>query len=766
MSLQFILLMNLYRLAITFFIISISALNGELFSQYTASGKIVDSKTGDPLSFANIKYSTNNTVADVNGNFSFVNEESSVHMEVSYIGYLPFVLDTFVSSRSNNFGTIRLIADSKTISEITITSGKYIRSIENVTVSMESLKPEFLEKNNTVRFDNILEKIPGVSYVDGQANIRGGSGFTYGAGSRVLILYDNIPALQFDSAFPNWSNIPVESIVKVEVMKGAGSALYGSSAMNGVINILSRYAKKDPFLKIKTFFTFYDSPADTVKKWWDTGNPYKFGISAEYAKKIGKLDMVTSILYQNDPKNFKKDCNSQLGRATLKLDYHINDVFTIGLHSNLNTENRTTFYYWKNSTSGAYIGDEASYSTEAIKVFVFDPHMTYFTKKGSKHTLQSRIYYVTNYLTEEKSNISINTFAEYQYQKNLADLGLIITGGLVNSQGRTDTRHYVDTVFVASNTSLYMQTEKKLWNRLNLDLGARYEINYVKGPKIIDGKDVSDKYKTESKPIFRAGLNYKLFKYTNLRTSWGQGFRYPAIAEKYTNTFTGSLLILPNTDLKSETGYTMEAGIRQGYKLFGLKGFADIAVFQSEYDNMIEYLLKFDKRLYFSAENVGNTIIKGMEFTSGFALDLGQFNLDFTGGYQYIDPRYKNFEDVKNTVSNDTVNILKYRYRHSYRFDSELTYKNFSLGFGSSYNSFMVSVDRLLEQPIIVKGVKEYRTINNKGTNVYRLRGGYKFKKLDFLLNVDNLFNKEYSVRPGLLEAPRSFTFNVSYTID
>lgn len=740
----------------------------EVFSQGMISGKVVDQKTGEALSFANVRNGNKNTVADMNGQFKLFCDDNNVSLTLSYIGYLSFNLDTIIGNGNTDLGIIKMSEDIKTIGEVTITSGKFRQSIEEVTVSMESLKPGFLEKNNTVRFDNILEKIPGVSFVDGQVNIRGGSGFTYGAGSRVLILYDNIPALQFDSAFPNWSNIPVESIAKVEVMKGAGSALYGSSAMNGVINILSRYAKKEPFFRVKTFYTIYDSPADTLKKWWDSGNPYKFGISGEFARKIKKLDLVSTIFYQNEPISYKKDCKSQIGRATLKLDYHINEVLTIGLHSNLNTENRTTFYYWENSTSGGYIGDKSSYSTEAIKVLVFDPHMIYFTKKGSKHTLQSRIYYVTNYLTEERSNNSINTFAEYQYQKNLASLGLTVTSGLVNSRGRTDARHYGDTVFVASNTAFYLQAEKKMWDRLRIDFGARYEINSVHGPKIIDGEDISDKYQTESKPIFRAGMNYRLFRYTNLRASWGEGFRYPAIAEKFTNALSGSVLILPNPELKSETGYSMEAGIRQGYKFSGLKGFADLAVFQSEYDNMIEYILKFTNRLFFSAENVGNTIIRGLEFSTGFEMKIGKANLNFTGGYMYTDPKYKNFddEDVKKTVSNDTVNILKYRYRHTYRFDGELTYNNFSIGFGSSYSSFMISVDRLLEQEIIVRGVKEYRAANNSGANVFRFRTGYKFRNFDFLLNIDNLFNKEYSVRPALLEPPRSFTLNVIYTID
>ncbi|MEZ4907929.1 MAG: TonB-dependent receptor [Saprospiraceae bacterium] len=245
----------------------------------------------------------------------------------------------------------------------------------------------------------------------------------------------------------------------------------------------------------------------------------------------------------------------------------------------------------------------------------------------------------------------------------------------------------------------------------------------------------------------------------------GQGFRYPAIAEKFTNAISGNILVLPNPELESETGYTAELGLRQGYKLFGLKGYIDLSVFQSEYDNMIEFNIKYNKRLYFAAENIGNTIIKGYEISTGFTGNIKDFRYSFIGGYLYVDPKYKEFtEEIERTTSVD-YNVLKYRYRHTFRLDLDLNYKKFNLGIGSSYNSFMEAVDKILEQDIFINGSKDYRENHMYGTNVYRFRVGYEYKEYDFTFNIDNLFNKEYSVRPGLLEAPRSFTFNLTYTI-
>ena len=61
-----------------------------------------------------------------------------------------------------------------------------------------------------------MEQVPGVTIIDGQANIRGGSGFSYGAGSRVLLLVDDLPMLAADAGDIKWSFLPVENLEQVE----------------------------------------------------------------------------------------------------------------------------------------------------------------------------------------------------------------------------------------------------------------------------------------------------------------------------------------------------------------------------------------------------------------------------------------------------------------------------------------------------------------------------------------------------------------------
>ena len=75
--------------------------------------------------------------------------------------------------------------------------------------------------------------MPGVDINDKQPSIRGGNGWTYGVGSRSLVLVDGMSALSSGNGAINWNIVPLENIEQVEVMKGASSVLYGSSALNG-----------------------------------------------------------------------------------------------------------------------------------------------------------------------------------------------------------------------------------------------------------------------------------------------------------------------------------------------------------------------------------------------------------------------------------------------------------------------------------------------------------------------------------------------------
>src|SRR5256886_14181134 len=73
-----------------------------------------------------------------------------------------------------------------------------------------------------------------------RSNIRGSTGYVQGLGSRVLLLVDGVPANQGDRGGINWDLVPLDRVERVEGVKGAGSSLYGSAALGGVVNLITR----------------------------------------------------------------------------------------------------------------------------------------------------------------------------------------------------------------------------------------------------------------------------------------------------------------------------------------------------------------------------------------------------------------------------------------------------------------------------------------------------------------------------------------------
>lgn len=126
-----------------------------------------------------------------------------------------------------------------------------------------------ISPNSTDRPERNAEYDAGVDINDKQPSIRGGNGWTYGVGSRSLVLIDGMSALTSGTGIINWNIVPLENIEQVEVMKGASSVLYGSSALNGVINIRTKRPSLTPVTTLRTYLGIYGDPDNEEYRWSD-----------------------------------------------------------------------------------------------------------------------------------------------------------------------------------------------------------------------------------------------------------------------------------------------------------------------------------------------------------------------------------------------------------------------------------------------------------------------------------------------------------------
>jgi len=730
---------------------------------YVLSGNIVDATNKEPLAFATLSVSVDGDMhgaqSDYDGNYELKLPYGDHLLSVNYVGYQT--LQVLLENKSERFllKDIELEPSANIIQELVVTGNKYEKPLSEVTVSMEVLKADLINNSNTVTIDQGLRKVPGVNIVDGQANIRGGSGFSYGAGSRVLLLMDEIPFQQADAGFPNWNFVPIENIKQVEVIKGASSALYGSSALNGIINIRSAYATNTPYTSVSTFGTIYENPSRDYDLWYGDEQPNEQGLSFAHRSKLtDKLGLVSGGYFFRQ-KNWRRTEFRERGRINVNLDYKINDILSVALKSNVQLSDQSSLLLWNGLDSLMYepftIGEtQSGTSTKSTKIAI-DPIIKLQLPGNAQLRFQGRFYSTDNRAINDQSNQARNYYSELQYRKQFTE-DFTVTTGLTRSTTDASAALFGNQDFEGVNIAYYVQGDAKVWDKLNLNLGLRYEYFELSDPETTDSDD---------KIVGRFGLNYELGKFSFLRASFGQGFRYPTIAERYITTSVGAFNIIANPALQSEDGWSAELGMKQGIAFSKWKGYVDLSVFVNRYENMTEFVFgAYNGSIGFRSENIGDTDIRGVELTIAGQGQIGTWPTQVLAGYTYIDPTFQEFTQEIANLSSADFNVLKYRFKHTAKFDveSNIAKSPFHVGVAMNYTSFMEAIDVAFLG--FIPGLQDWRETNDSGNAIFSARIRYDINdKFNISAIGKNLTNRQYTLRPALIEAPRNYTLKLDY---
>src|ERR1700756_4825026 len=295
--------MSLRLLCIFLFV---SFISYSSFSQQTGvlKGVVYDFTTHEKLPGATIRLVNNlnkGAATDIDGKYLLELDTGYHQLICSYIGLRNDTFSVYIIANVIKEQDIHLKSYAKTLETVVVSSGKFDQRIEDITVSMEVLKPKLISAKNTTSIETALEQVPGLSIIDNDPQIRGGSGFTFGVGSRVAILVDGIPMLSGDAGRPEWSYIPVENIEQVEVIKGASSVLYGSSALNGVINVRTAYPRSKPKTVISVSTGMYSLPEAPADNWYNKTIPGLANINFLHSRIIkSNIDLVVGGNFNMD----------------------------------------------------------------------------------------------------------------------------------------------------------------------------------------------------------------------------------------------------------------------------------------------------------------------------------------------------------------------------------------------------------------------------------------------------------------------------------
>lgn len=728
---------------------------------------------------------------DFDGKYTISVPAGKYFVMYSYIGKETKIKEVNLVSGETKILNVILESNNVELEIVTVTSGKYEKKFGEEVVSIEVLPSNIIE-NNAAQADETLTKVPGYTKIGKNASIRGGSGFAGGASSRVMVLVDGVPSLSAESGTINFENLPIENLKQVEIIKGASSAMYGSSALNGIINFRTAWPTKGKTFRRATvsggYYDRYSSKMiQNIDKWRNEDNHIAvFGnITYEHRQRFKKMDLVFGAHYRND-QGFRKNNELQRVRLNGKIRHISKKIegLTVGLAWNAAWEGGATFFMWSgldslsNVPSASLVRYNADGSpnpgtfpaknqrtTYINRMLALNPFVSYYDKKENKHSLRFRYYnnFFTNFGYEDSYTNHI--YGDYTFYRKMKKLDIDLTTGLSGFYTNTFGKTFNDKSHNAVNLGAFIQIDKKFIKKITLSTGLRLGYNQINDKTPLSNIPLLSLFKKNGKvyspvrPLFRIGLNYEPIKGTFIRASYGEGFRVPTISELYVYTVRGTI-IKPNPNLKTENGWSTEIGIKQAVKKGKWQGYFDLAGFITGYDNYIEFLPKIDTTngaIYFSAENSEKARIMGFELSALGQGELFGIPLNFLGGYTFTSPIDLG---VRKNVSYEDK-ILNYRNLHSLKADIEASYKKFTLGIAFIYNSNMVNIPSIQTG---FYGITEYRKLDDDGYILFDTRIRYNFtEKIKVSLIAKNLFNETYSTRPGMLENPRYFTIQYQH---
>lgn len=726
-------------------------------AQTVVRGVVSDSQSKEPLVGAHVIFGKGaGTSTDENGAYSFTANPGTISVEFKYIGYRSHTETLFINTGETLELNIMMDPESQLIDQIVVSADRMEQKRSELTVSMDVIKSESLYRAHITDAQELITKTQGIEVLDGQASIRGGSGFSYGVGSRVLALIDGLPMMSADAGGIKWNFLPLENLSQVEIIKGASSVLYGSSALNGVINFRTADASNIP---LTTFFAeggVFGAPRNKDWKWWDT--PRLFGnLSFSHLQKFGSTDLGIGVNITAD-RGYRKYNDENLGRVSIRLKHHSSRVegLKYGLNISGGKTLKTDFILWEDAAYGGLKQDTSTVSRLHGYFFAADPYVSLNKNGRVKHDIRMRLLSSANRFPVRTANNagSFSVYGEYQFWYRISD-HFNLTSGLSENWSNITSNFFGD--HRGLNIAGFAQLEVRPVSRLKISGGVRMEQN------ILDGN------RDKLVPVFRTGINWQAAEYTFLRASFGQGYRYPSIAEKHATTTLGSVRIFPNPTVKAESGWSSEVGVMQGFMIGELRGEGDLSFFLSQNSDMIEYIfgihqdpLTGSSDLGFKATNVEQSRIYGGEIEVMMSKSFGEVMATVTGGYTFIYP-----VEYNSYTNQNTGVFLKYRRKHTARVSMNTTWHRIELGLDLYARSKTLNIDDVFLNPAtreeILPGFYGYWQDNNTG--YFLMDGNIGCRLGDAMkvsLAVKNITNTEYMGRPGDIQPHRNFSIRLS----
>lgn len=483
-----------------------------------------------------------------------------------------------------NYAWSQETAEDFNLGQVVVTATKTEHTLGDVPVAVDVVTQEDFRKRNVTTVQEALELLTGVRVVEnssswgnkGNVEIQGMNA------NHTLILVDGQKMVGGHNAV-DLQQISLDMVERIEIVQGPASALYGSEAVGGVINIITKSAPEKPFVSLENFLGSRGRRKHSVTAGASTE---KLGtlVSYGYNESDGVHASTDRFKEHFFDATFDYKFSPQL-KWTLKPHYS---------HNKMNSEERVQERLGLNSL--------VEWSPDEL----------------SKLSLRGSMLNYQHWTKDKSSNWDNDTYeGEINYSRLMFDRHTLMTGIHITEEEIED----LGKAYNADQTlySYYLQDEIDL-DPFVLVLGARI--------------DEHDRWDTQVNPKF--SLLYKVNEDLKLRGSVGTAFRAPSLAKLYADGWRmGPYMVYANPDLEPEESLGYQLG---GEYRISKKFLTKLSLFRNEVDDLINYTLGSGYPMPMNWVNIDEAVMQGVEWSLDALLtDRLTANI----GYTFLDTEDK-----------------------------------------------------------------------------------------------------------------------------
>lgn len=688
---------------------------------YTISGIIVDSTTFEPLHGVYVLAGKNGTQTDKNGSYILKNVPAG-QIELTTMYFSSYSKKTIHFSICGDT-TINLFLNEPTaeLDEVVITGTRTEKRLSEAPIQTILIKSREIQKAGaTSTLESLTDNIPGIVVTP---NAMGNNMRIKGLNSRYILFLVDGERLVAEGAGGNinFNQIDVNTIERIEIVSGAASALYGSNAVGGVINIIT----KKPTEKFEAGANIIAESNNT----WQT--------KAEIGSKLNKVSTRISGS-RNTSDGFGSDGGAFAAKyedwnSNMNISYSLSENNNINLTgrffrhetfnsaNSMNTSHPLTFSV-NMGINGKFISSDKTNNLNVSlnwnKYYDFDV----FERLNNQKERQNSAYYLSSRIVNTlKANdrTEIVGGVEFNREENFS----------LTTLGPEPTTKHIEDI------NLFGQIDFKSVNNLDIVAGARYTYN--------------SQFKSAFSPKLSLMYDIGRFKF---RGGIGSAFRAPSIKELYYDfDHNGSFWVYGNKHLKAENGLYSSFSVEYTKNLFN----TSISAYYNDIDDKIsQYKViriegenSYEDRYY---KNVSSSTLKGFDFNVSYVLSR---ILTLKGTYSYCDA-------IDNSTGLQLNSNVKHSGTMSATWNGKIARSPFSLQLSGRMNS-PIKFDAIITDE---EGNEIISFSESKPYSIWKVTFVKPFNigrnSVELTIKCDNLFNfkEESFINPG-----RTFYLGLRY---